>query len=68
MLFRSTGIARRITETNGTFDMPPVKSKLGYISAHTTMVEALVSGMEAAGRYHGEYFIPNREQLYAAQV
>ncbi len=63
-----TGIARRITETNGTFDMPPVKSKLGYISAHTTMVEALVNGMEAAGRYHGEYFIPNREQLYAAQV
>jgi 4-hydroxyphenylacetate 3-monooxygenase len=63
-----TGIARRISETNGTFDMPPVKSKLGYISAHATMVESLVNGMEVAGRYHGEYFIPNREQLYAAQV
>ena len=62
------GLARRVAETLGTFDMPPVRAKLGYISAHATMVEGLVSGMEAAGRWHGEYFVPCREQLYAAQV
>jgi 4-hydroxyphenylacetate 3-monooxygenase len=63
-----TGLSKRITEALGTFNMPVVKAKLGYISAHATMVEALVSGMEAAGRFHGEYFIPCREHLYAAQV
>jgi 4-hydroxyphenylacetate 3-monooxygenase len=63
-----TGVARRITETLGTFDMPPVKTKLGYISAHATMVEGLVNGMEAAGRKFGDYFVPCREHLYAAQV
>jgi 4-hydroxyphenylacetate 3-monooxygenase len=62
------GVARRIAETLGTFDMPPVRTKLGYISAHATMVEGLVNGMEAAGRRYGEYFVPCREQLYAAQV
>jgi 4-hydroxyphenylacetate 3-monooxygenase len=62
------GVARRIAETLGTIDMPPVRSKLGYISAHATMVESLVNGMEAAGRWHGEYYIPCREHLYAAQV
>jgi 4-hydroxyphenylacetate 3-monooxygenase len=62
------GLARRVSETLGTFDMPPVKSKLGYISAHATMVESMVNGMEAAGRRHGEYYVPCREHLYAAQV
>lgn len=62
------GISRRITETLGTFDMPPVKSRLGYISAHATMVESLVNGMEAAGSWYGDYYIPSREHLYAAQV
>ena len=28
----------------------------------------MVNGMEAAGRWHGDYFIPCREHLYAAQV
>jgi 4-hydroxyphenylacetate 3-monooxygenase len=62
------GISRRVAETLGTIDMPPVRSKLGYISAHATMVESLVSGMEASGRWHGEFYVPSREHLYAAQV
>ena len=62
------GIARRITETIGTVNMPPVREKLGRLAAQAAMVEAMVYGMEAAGEQYGEYFVPNRHQLYAAQV
>jgi 4-hydroxyphenylacetate 3-monooxygenase len=62
------GIARRMAETNGTIDMPQVRAKLGQLSAQASMVEAFVLGMEAGGRRHGDYFVPSREHLYAAQV
>ena len=32
------------------------------------MVEAMLRGMEAAGTQHGEYFVPNKHFMYAAQV
>ena len=62
------GVARRIAETNGTVDMPPVRSALGLLAAQATMVEGLVSGMEAQGEQRGPYFVPSRQLLYAAQV
>jgi 4-hydroxyphenylacetate 3-monooxygenase len=62
------GIGRRMAEANGTVDMPQVGTKLGELSAKASMVEALVCGMEAAGRFHGAHYVPSRELLYAAQV
>lgn len=62
------GIARRITETIGTNVMPPVQEKLGWLAAKVGMVEAMLYGMEAAGKEYNGYFIPDRHLVYSAQV
>jgi 4-hydroxyphenylacetate 3-monooxygenase len=62
------GLARRIAETNGIVQIPAVREVLGQLAAQTSMVESFVVGMEAAGSYHGRYWIPNASMLYAAQV
>lgn len=61
-------LARRLTETIGTVNMPPVREQLGMLAAQAGMVEAMLHGMEAAGEAYGEWWIPNRHQLYSAQV
>lgn len=62
------GLARRIAEINGIIQFPPVRETLGYLAAQAGMVEGLVYGMEAAGSYHGKYWIPSTRMLYSAQV
>jgi 4-hydroxyphenylacetate 3-monooxygenase len=63
-----TGIGRRIAETIGTIGMPPVRDALGRLAAQAGAVEAMLRGMEAAGAQHGEWFVPDRAMMYAAQV
>lgn len=62
------GIARRIAETNGIINFPPVKETLGTLAAQQTMVDALVHSMEVKGTQRGAYFIPDAHTLYTAQV
>ena len=62
------GLARKLCETIGTVDMPPVREKLGWLAAKTAMVESMMWGMEAAGYMWGDYFIPNKHMMYTAQV
>lgn len=62
------GLARRVTETIGTLNMPPVREKLGMLAAKAAMVESMMWGMEAAGTEFNGYFIPNRHMVYTAQV
>jgi 4-hydroxyphenylacetate 3-monooxygenase len=62
------GLAHKITEAIGTTNMPQVREQLGTLAANAGMVEAMLSGMEASGGMHGEFYLPNRHQLYAAQV
>jgi 4-hydroxyphenylacetate 3-monooxygenase len=62
------GLARRVTESIGTANMPPVREQLGRLAAQAGMVEAMMHGMEAAGEHYREWWIPNRHQLYSAQV
>lgn len=62
------GIARRITEVNGTTNFPQVREILGQLAAEAGMVDGLVAGMEAKGFHYGPYFIPDRHTLYAAQT
>lgn len=62
------GIAKRITDTNGITTFPQVRETLGNLAAETVIVDSLVHAMEAKGRQHGEYFMPDRHTLYAAQV
>jgi 4-hydroxyphenylacetate 3-monooxygenase len=62
------GLAHKITEAIGTTTMPQVREQLGTLAAHAGMVEAMLSGMEASGGMRGEFYLPNRHMLYAAQV
>lgn len=62
------GIARRIAETNGIIDFPPVVEILGQMSAEVSMVEGLVESMEVSGTQKGEYFVPSSTRLYASNV
>ena len=62
------GIARKVAETNGIIAFPPVVETLGQMAAEVSMVEGLVEAMEASGRQVGEYYVPNGQRLYAANV
>ncbi len=52
------GIARRITEVNGTTNFPQVREMLGQLAADAATIDAFVAAMEAKGSRHGRYFIP----------
>jgi 4-hydroxyphenylacetate 3-monooxygenase len=62
------GLAHKITEAIGTTNMPQVREQLGALAASAGMVEAMLSGMEASGNRRGEFYLPNRHLVYAAQV
>jgi 4-hydroxyphenylacetate 3-monooxygenase len=62
------GLARRLTEVIGTTKIPSVSEKLGYLAAQASMVDAMLSGMEAGGKQHGEWWVPNKHFMYSAQV
>jgi 4-hydroxyphenylacetate 3-monooxygenase len=62
------GLARCLTEAIGTTKIPSVSEKLGYMAAQASMVEAMLSGMEASGSKFGEYWVPNKHFMYSAQV
>jgi 4-hydroxyphenylacetate 3-monooxygenase len=62
------GLALRLTEAIGTTKIPSVSEKLGYLAAQASMVEAMLSGMEASGNKFDEYWVPNKQFMYAAQV
>lgn len=62
------GIAHKITQAIGTTNMPPVVTQLGVLAARVGLVEAALNGMEASGRPINGYWVPNRHQLYSAQV
>jgi 4-hydroxyphenylacetate 3-monooxygenase len=63
-----TGLAHRITEAIGTTNIPSVREQLGMLAAHTSMVNAMMAGMEAEGTMRGEWYVPNKHFMYSAQV
>lgn len=62
------GAVRKIAEVNGIVNFPQVRETLGLLAAKTTAIESMVVAMEAAGENYGEYFVPSRTILSAAQV
>jgi 4-hydroxyphenylacetate 3-monooxygenase len=62
------GLARRLTEAIGTTNIPSVSEQLGYLAAQASMVDAMLSGMEASGYKLGEWYVPNKHFMYSAQV
>ncbi len=62
------GLARRVTEAIGTTRIPSVTEQLGTLAAQVGMVNSMLSGMEASGVQVGEWFVPNKHYMYAAQV
>src|SRR5271168_3656297 len=62
------GLARRVTEAIGTTRIPSVTEQLGTLAAQVGMVNSMLSGMEASGMQVGEWYVPNKHYMYAAQV
>jgi 4-hydroxyphenylacetate 3-monooxygenase len=62
------GLAREICAVSGTDNLPQVRDMLGQLAAEAAMVEAFVVAMETKGYYRGNYYLPDRHMLYAAQV
>jgi 4-hydroxyphenylacetate 3-monooxygenase len=62
------GLARAVAEIIGTINFPPVRETLGKLASQAALIEGMVLGMEAGGDIRGEYYVPNRHLLYAAQV
>src|SRR5262249_52323839 len=62
------GLARRLTEAIGTTNIPSVREQLGMLAAQASMVDAMLSGMEASGTMAGEWDVPNKLFMYSAQV
>lgn len=62
------GIAHRIAQVNGIIGFPQVREILGQLAAEAGMIDAFVAAMEAKGSRWGEYFVPDRHTLYAAQT
>ncbi len=62
------GLAHKITEAIGTTNMPQVREQLGSLAASAGMVEAMLAGMEASGGMRGEFYLPDRHQLYSAHT
>ena len=62
------GLARKMADANNLTRVPQVVETLGRLAAQAGVIENLVNGMEAAGRYVGPYYVPDRHPLYTAQV
>lgn len=62
------GLARKIAMANGIDTFPQTHETLGQLAAEAAMVEAFVAAMEVKGSTRGQYFVPDRHMLYAAQV
>jgi 4-hydroxyphenylacetate 3-monooxygenase len=62
------GLARKIALALGTENLPQVRETLGQLAAEAASVEALVMAMEVKGARCGDYYVPGRHLLYAAQV
>ena len=61
-------LAKRIADTIGTTNIPSVKEQLGFLASQVGMVNAMLAGMEAEGTQYGEWYIPNKQYMYSAQV
>ena len=62
------GLARKIAETNNIINYPQVRETLGLMAAKVSNMEALVIAMEIKGETFGEFYVPDRTLLCAAQV
>jgi 4-hydroxyphenylacetate 3-monooxygenase len=62
------GLAHGITEAIGTTNIPSVREQLGFLAAQAAMVDGMLAGMEAEGAMRGEWYVPNKHYMYAAQV
>lgn len=62
------GLARGIAEAIGTVTMPAVMDTLGKLASQAALIEGMVYGMEAKGRFVNGYYVPDAHLLYTAQV
>ena len=63
------GVARRITEVNGTLRIPSVRETLGELAAEAAAVEAFVKAIEVNGGIdENGFYVPDLAMITAGQV
>ena len=62
------GVARKVAETTNVISYPQVVESLGRLAGQAALIEGMVYGMEAKGRWVGKYYAPDRHLMYASQV
>jgi 4-hydroxyphenylacetate 3-monooxygenase len=63
------GVAKRITEVNGTIKFPAVAEILGQISSEAASMEAFVNATEVLGEHTRDgYYVPDLNMICSAQV
>ena len=63
------GVARRITEVNGTHRIPAVREALGELASEAATVEAFVKAIEVNGGLdENGYYVPDLSMITTAQV
>lgn len=60
------GLARRITETTGSINFPPIKDTLGKLASQATAVESAFQALVARPVRRNEFVVPASHRVYSA--
>jgi len=60
------GVARRVTETTGVINFPPIQERLGKLAAQVMAVEGAFRALATDPVQRGEYYVPRAARVYSA--
>jgi len=60
------GVARRVTETTGTINFPPIQDVLGKLAAQVMAVEGAFRALATDPVQRGEFYVPRASRVYSA--
>jgi len=60
------GVARRVTETTGVINFPPIQERLGKLAAQVMAVEGAFRSLATDPVQRGEYWVPRAARVYSA--
>jgi len=60
------GLARRVTETTGTLNFPPIQDVLGKLAAQVMAVEGAFRALATDPVKRGEHYVPRAARVYSA--
>jgi len=60
------GVARRVTETTGTINFPPIQDVLGKLAAQVMAVEGAFRALATDPVKRGDHYVPRAARVYSA--